>query len=144
AAGEPRLKVSLLGLAPKDRAAILEELGNLGRITGQLEQDNATLVWLETSCSADDIEAVACFIIDASQIRIEVSGEAPSDAGEGSASAVAVAAAVAAASSAALAAPASDPLASAAAGAVPGVATPATTGGGGAGKPPVAPKLVAP
>ncbi|MGE4341385.1 MAG: chemotaxis protein CheA [Pigmentiphaga sp.] len=76
AEGEQRFKITLKGLAPKDRDAIVEEFGNLGQVTGQTEQGANTTVWLLSTCVPDDLEAVACFIIDASQIHIEPAGGA--------------------------------------------------------------------
>ena len=119
ALADGRLKITLKGLAPKDRAALLDEFGNLGRITGQLEQGNAIVVWLDTSCAPDDIEAVACFIIDADQIQIEAGHAAP--VAEASPEAVALAPAPAA--------PAPTPVAPAAAAPVAG------SGGGGGASP---------
>src|SRR5690606_25932723 len=65
APAERRLKITLRGVAAKDQAALIEEFGNLGRVISQVEQADGTAVWVETTCSPDDIEAVACFIIDA-------------------------------------------------------------------------------
>ncbi len=78
APGGGAMKITLTGVAAKDQPAILEEIGNLGHITGQLEKDNVITVWLDTTCSPDDIIAVCCFIIDVDQIDItRGSGDAP-------------------------------------------------------------------
>jgi two-component system chemotaxis sensor kinase CheA len=75
------IKITLSGVAQKDQRAIVEEIGNLGRITAQMEKGNVVTLWVDTTCSADDIIAVCCFIIDADQIEIESIGSAaPSDA----------------------------------------------------------------
>ncbi len=71
AEGEHRLRITLRNVAAKDSSALIEEFGNLGKVTGQVEQQGNTVVWVNTTCSADDIEAVACFIIDADQLQIE-------------------------------------------------------------------------
>jgi len=80
AEGEQRFKITLKGLAAKDRDAIVEEFGNLGQVTGQTEQGANTTVWLLSTCTPDDLEAVACFIIDANQIHIEPAGGAAATA----------------------------------------------------------------
>ncbi|MBU4610523.1 chemotaxis protein CheA [Achromobacter sp. GG226] len=69
ATGGP-LKITLNGVAEKDRAGLIGELGNLGRITAQVEKGTQITVWLDTSCDPNDIVAVCCFIIDADQIDI--------------------------------------------------------------------------
>ncbi|MBY4898428.1 chemotaxis protein CheA [Cupriavidus sp. AU9028] len=71
------LKVRLLGVSADDQALLREELGNLGEITGQSESNGELTIWLSTQCSADDIIAVCCFIIDDKQIVIEAGGDAP-------------------------------------------------------------------
>lgn len=65
------MKIVLSGVAQKDQKAILDEIGNLGRITAQMEKGNILTLWVDTTCAADDIIAVCCFIIDADQIEIE-------------------------------------------------------------------------
>lgn len=65
------MKITLSGVAQKDQRAILDEIGNLGRITAQMEKGSVITLWVDTTCSADDIIAVCCFIIDADQIEIE-------------------------------------------------------------------------
>ncbi|MCK9512076.1 MAG: chemotaxis protein CheA [Pigmentiphaga sp.] len=94
AEGERRFKITLTGLAAKDRDALVEEFGNLGQVTGQTEQGANTTVWLASTCAADDLEAVACFIIDASQIHIEPGGGAEPSAAAAATAAIAAASAM--------------------------------------------------
>ncbi|RTR04429.1 chemotaxis protein CheA [Halomonas nitroreducens] len=84
--GETRLVVSLLGVGDKDRALLVEELGQLGDLKAQEGDAACYRVTLETSVSSDDIEAVMCFIIEPDQLRIEHDG-APAAAGEAPAAA---------------------------------------------------------
>src|SRR5690606_3766393 len=91
------LKITLSGVAEKDQHSILEEIANLGRITAQMEKNDVITLWVETTCSADDIVAVCCFIIDADQIDIEPAKDASSQAATPQASAPAPVAAPAAA-----------------------------------------------
>jgi two-component system chemotaxis sensor kinase CheA len=75
AAGEtnqagPHLKVTLRGVGEKDQELLIEELGNLGHIVGQVKSGGDLIVYLETDVPSDDITAVCCFVIDESQIAI--------------------------------------------------------------------------
>ncbi|VVD62938.1 chemotaxis protein CheA [Pandoraea iniqua] len=96
APGQTRLKVTLTGVSEKDQTLLAEELGNLGHVAGRQSVDNALHLWLDTTCGADDILAVCCFVIEPSQIDVQ-------DA--------AAAAALAAATPAAPVAPAAAPVA---------------------------------
>jgi len=74
------LKIRLIRVSASDQALLREELANLGEITGQQEVNGELVVWLNTQCSADDIIAVCCFVIDLDQIVIEAEAEAPAAA----------------------------------------------------------------
>ncbi|MGN6649796.1 chemotaxis protein CheA [Trinickia sp.] len=66
----PHLKVTLRGVGEKDQALLIEELGNLGNIVGQVKSGGDLTVYLDTDVPSDDITAVCCFVIDESQIAI--------------------------------------------------------------------------
>ncbi|QYY29646.1 MULTISPECIES: chemotaxis protein CheA [Cupriavidus] len=68
------LKVRLIKVSASDQALLREELANLGEITGQHEENGELAIWLNSQCSADDIIAVCCFVIDADQIVVEAAG----------------------------------------------------------------------
>jgi len=70
AAAGPHLKITLRGVGEKDQELLTEELGNLGRIVGQVKAGGDITLWLESDVSSDDIVAVCCFVIDESQIVI--------------------------------------------------------------------------
>ncbi|AMR80483.1 chemotaxis protein CheA [Cupriavidus nantongensis] len=70
------LKIRLIKVSASDQALLREELANLGEITGQQETNGELVVWLNTQCSADDIIAVCCFVIDIDQIVIEAAAAA--------------------------------------------------------------------
>ncbi|ALU64274.1 chemotaxis protein CheA [Pandoraea pnomenusa] len=70
-AGQTRLKVTLTGVGEKDQALLAEELGNLGQVAGRQSTENALHLWLDTTCDADDILAVCCFVIEPSQIDVQ-------------------------------------------------------------------------
>ncbi|SOY57721.1 chemotaxis protein CheA [Cupriavidus taiwanensis] len=74
------LKIRLIKVSASDQALLREELANLGEITGQEETSGELVVWLNTQCSADDIIAVCCFVIDVDQIVIEAAAAAPAPA----------------------------------------------------------------
>ncbi|MEM5275148.1 chemotaxis protein CheA [Cupriavidus taiwanensis] len=74
------LKIRLIKVSASDQALLREELANLGEITGQQESNGELVVWLNTQCSADDIIAVCCFVIDIDQIVIEAAADAPETA----------------------------------------------------------------
>jgi two-component system, chemotaxis family, sensor kinase CheA len=86
-ASEPQggcLAVHFKGVGEDDVQSLVDELENLGDISSQGKKDDYYEVVLETSVTADDIEAVMCFILDAEQIEIHpVSAAAePEDSSE--------------------------------------------------------------
>jgi two-component system, chemotaxis family, sensor kinase CheA len=66
----PLLKVRFSKVSVNDCKLLSEELENLGHVTAQTQTDDSLTLWVETSCSADDIVAVCCFVIEADQIEI--------------------------------------------------------------------------
>ncbi|KPQ25032.1 MAG: two-component system, chemotaxis family, sensor kinase CheA [Halomonas sp. HL-48] len=68
---EGQLKVALINVDEKDRVLLVEELEQLGDIQSQSGDDKRYEVILSGSVSADDIEAVMCFIIEPNQIDIQ-------------------------------------------------------------------------
>ncbi|PJX15092.1 chemotaxis protein CheA [Halomonas sp. 141] len=82
-AGEHRLKVALLNVGEKDRLLLVEELEQLGDVESQSGDEKRYEVILSGGVSADDIEAVMCFIIESDQIDITaLAASAPAAAGE--------------------------------------------------------------
>lgn len=78
--GTERLRVVLLGVAEKDRELLIGELGHFGSILGQTGDVQRYEVELATGESADDIEAVLCFVVEPEQLEIQVLAAAPSKA----------------------------------------------------------------
>ena len=64
------LAVLFKGVGEEDVQSLVDELDNLGSISSQGKKDDYYEVILETSVTADDIEAVMCFILDSEQIEI--------------------------------------------------------------------------
>uniref|UniRef100_UPI00366B5DE1 Hpt domain-containing protein n=1 Tax=Bordetella pertussis TaxID=520 RepID=UPI00366B5DE1 len=74
AAGLP-LRVRFSKVSDKDAQSLLEEMGNLGDVRASERAGQTLTVWVDTTCSPDDIEAVCCFIIDADQLEIAPEAE---------------------------------------------------------------------
>ncbi len=53
-----------------DAQSIAAEMGNLGRVLAVRQAADSLAVWMETTCSKDDIEAVCCFIVDGDQLSL--------------------------------------------------------------------------
>lgn len=63
------LRIKLTGLKPNEADLMLEELGNLGTVSGAIKGEDTLEASLDSSVSKDDIVAVLCFVIDESQIH---------------------------------------------------------------------------
>lgn len=65
-----RLRIVLSKIKEDDRQPLIDEMGNLGRVS-QLQTDNESLqLTLHTTVSPDDILAVLCFVLEPEQISI--------------------------------------------------------------------------
>ncbi|WP_315134902.1 chemotaxis protein CheA [Achromobacter marplatensis] len=69
-AGNLPLKVRITKVSDKDAASLLEEMGNLGTVKASERADGVLTVWVDSTCTPDDIEAVCCFIVDGDQLNI--------------------------------------------------------------------------
>lgn len=69
------LDITLLKVKEEEGRLLIDELSNLGKVVGHQQQDDRLIVQLETTASADEIEAVLCFIIEAEQIAITAGSE---------------------------------------------------------------------
>nr|WP_269473324.1 chemotaxis protein CheA [Kineobactrum salinum] len=65
-----RLEVILLGVEEKDRDLLVSELGQLGEIISRDGDSERYRVIMASTASADDIEAVMCFIAEPEQLEI--------------------------------------------------------------------------
>ncbi|HCR97075.1 MAG: chemotaxis protein CheA [Halomonas sp.] len=81
-AGQNQLIVALLNVVEKERTLLVEELEQLGDVQSQSGDEKCYEVILSGDVSADDIEAVMCFIIEPEQIEIRVASGAPATAQE--------------------------------------------------------------
>jgi two-component system chemotaxis sensor kinase CheA len=66
----PSLKVYFTKVSANDRKLLGQEMENLGQVTAKTETDDSLTLWMDSSCSIDDIEAVCCFVIELDQIEI--------------------------------------------------------------------------
>lgn len=73
------LRVALTGLNPQDLAALESEMAIMGTILDKNTTDDNLTLWVDTTASADDIQAVCCFIVNASQVDVQLSA-APTEA----------------------------------------------------------------
>ncbi|MYL24650.1 chemotaxis protein CheA [Halomonas alkaliantarctica] len=81
AASGDMLKVALLNVGEKDRDLLVEELEQLGEVVSHSGDEARYEVILQGNTSADDIEAVMCFIIEPEQVEvIALEGETPTPA----------------------------------------------------------------
>ena len=64
------LNIVLLKVKETEGRLLVDELANLGSVLNQQQQDDCLEVQLQTTVSADDIEAVLCFILEPEQIKI--------------------------------------------------------------------------
>lgn len=62
--------IHLVRIQPKDAEALLAEMGLLGDVLHYQNQADSLSIWLDTTCSADDLEAVCCFVVNADQVRV--------------------------------------------------------------------------
>ncbi|MBO1111119.1 chemotaxis protein CheA [Bordetella petrii] len=64
-------RVRITRVSDKDAQSLLEEMGNLGSVVAHDRADGGLTVWVDSTCSADDIEAVCCFIVDTDQLDVQ-------------------------------------------------------------------------
>ncbi|EJO28318.1 chemotaxis protein CheA, partial [Achromobacter marplatensis] len=100
-AGDLPLKVRITKVSDKDAASLLEEMGNLGTVKASERADGVLTVWVDSTCTPDDIEAVCCFIVDGDQLNISREAAPAAQAAPAAAEPAAVAAAAVAAVAAA-------------------------------------------
>lgn len=111
AAGNLPLKVKITKVSDKDAASLLEEMGNLGNVRASERADGVLTVWVDSTCTPDDIEAVCCFIVDGDQLSITREAAPASPAAAAAAEAAPAPAPAAPVAAAAEPAPVSTPVA---------------------------------
>jgi Chemotaxis protein histidine kinase and related kinases len=74
---EITLRVTLSNIDAREQAMLREELENMGELLAIETTANGLHATLLTSATADDITAVLCFVLDASQIEVKPVADAP-------------------------------------------------------------------
>ncbi|MBC2768527.1 chemotaxis protein CheA [Pusillimonas minor] len=64
------LHVSLINLNEKDAEVLQAEMMLMGDILHQVKGDQTLDLWIKTTESAADIEAVCCFVVDSKQVKV--------------------------------------------------------------------------
>lgn len=68
--GDLPLHVSLINLNEKDAEVLQAEMMLMGDILHQVKGDQTLDLWIKTTESAADIEAVCCFVVDSKQVKV--------------------------------------------------------------------------
>ncbi|MDN5842599.1 MAG: chemotaxis protein CheA [Alcaligenaceae bacterium] len=74
AGGDASLHIQVSGIADADAESLTAEMALMGTILHREYAAGTLMLWLDTTTSADDIEAVCCFVVNADQLQI---GHAP-------------------------------------------------------------------
>src|SRR5690606_33794859 len=69
-AGVGPLCVRLKRLNAKDTEALAAEMALLGQVLHQERGADSLAIWLDTTATADDLQAVCCFIVSDDQVEI--------------------------------------------------------------------------
>lgn len=81
AAGSPTLHIALREISKADQKVLLEEMALMGDVLKSEEADNSLDIWLSSTVSIEDIQAVCCFVVNADQLTVQpaqaVADEAP-------------------------------------------------------------------
>ncbi len=64
------LHVRVSKLDSKDAAALAAEMALMGEVLHQESTSNSLSIWLQTTATVSDLEAVCCFIVNADQVNI--------------------------------------------------------------------------
>jgi len=65
------LRVDLTRIGASDAESLLAEMALLGEVLHKDGADDHLSIWLRTTASADDIQAVCCFVVNADQVRVK-------------------------------------------------------------------------
>ena len=70
AAGEKALRLTVTKASDKDLAVLRDEMALMGDILHEQQEGESLSLWLNTTASADDIEAVCCFVVNENQLEL--------------------------------------------------------------------------
>ncbi|MER1966501.1 chemotaxis protein CheA [Castellaniella sp. GW247-6E4] len=64
------LRVHVARIRDKDIGPLAAEMALMGEVLHEEHRDGALSIWLETTATASDLEAVCCFVVDADQVSV--------------------------------------------------------------------------
>ena len=64
------LRITVSNASDKDLTVLREEMALMGDILHEIKSETSLSLWLKTTASADDIEAVSCFVVNEDQLHI--------------------------------------------------------------------------
>jgi len=67
----PLLHIALIRVSEKDAQSLLAEMALMGEVERHQAQGDGLHIWLRTSASAEDIQAVCGFVVNADQVSIQ-------------------------------------------------------------------------
>jgi len=68
--GPSPVRIHIKKVSPKDAQSLRDEMAILGQVLATEQTADSLTVWLDSTVSIEDIEAVCCFIVDAEQLSI--------------------------------------------------------------------------
>ncbi|MCB5362800.1 chemotaxis protein CheA [Pusillimonas sp. CC-YST705] len=74
--GAQFLHIALSRINPRDSEALLAEMALMGDVERHQHGDGTLDIWLHTTASSDDIQAVCCFVVNADQVIVKSAASA--------------------------------------------------------------------
>lgn len=68
--GTQTLQISLTRIRPQDAESLLAEMALMGDVQRHASGEETLDIWLQTTASVDDIQAVCCFVVNADQVAV--------------------------------------------------------------------------
>ncbi len=69
--GTQILRIDLTDIKPDDAAALETEMGIMGTVVHREAGDSSLTLWVDTTATVDDIEAVCCFVVNKQQLAVK-------------------------------------------------------------------------
>ena len=76
--GEQILHITITGIKEEDAKAIEEEMAIMGTVLDRSSTEENLDLWVSTTATPSDIEAVCCFIVNPNQLKVQQHAEQPS------------------------------------------------------------------
>ena len=74
------LRIALVKIRPQDAEALLAEMALMGDVEKHERGEGSLDIWLHTTASVDDIQAVCCFVVNADQVEVTPAAAVPAAA----------------------------------------------------------------